>query len=91
MQIYISPAAGGNVYEIGEEVAKFFPRSIKPTTNGKYLFDNKHEIYLQLTDAGANSDNIEISQECTISNPNLHSYRRDKEKSGRMSAFISMK
>ncbi len=89
--IYISPAAGGDVYEIGEEVARLFPRSTKPKTNGKYWFDNKQEIFLQLIDAGADESKIEIAKECTIKNHNLHSYRRDKELSGRMSAFISMK
>lgn len=89
--VYISPAASGKVYEVGEEVAKYFPRSVTPIANGKYLFDNKQEITFQLIDNGVSEANIEVSDECTISNSELHSFRRDKEKSGRMSAFIMMK
>lgn len=89
--VYISPAASGKVYEVGEEVAKYFPRSVTPITNAKYLFDNKQEIRFQLMDCGVLEENIEVSVECTMSNSDLHSFRRDKEKSGRMSAFIMMK
>jgi YfiH family protein len=89
--IYISPAALGKNYEVGEEVAKLFPRTITPTGNGKYLFDNTKEILLQLQEIGVPIKNIEISGICSIENKNFHSYRRDKERSGRMCAFIGMK
>ena len=42
-------------------------------------------------DCGVLEANIEVSAECTMSSYELHSFRRDKEKSGRMSAFIMMK
>ena len=89
--VYISPAASGLVYEVGEEVAKYFPRSVTHLYDDKYLFDNKQEIRLQLMDCGVLEANIEVSAECTMSSYELHSFRRDKEKSGRMSAFIMMK
>ena len=89
--IYLSPAACGKCYEVGEDVAKFFPRSITDLHNGKYLFDNRHEISLQLIDAGLQSPHIEIAPECSIEDLRLHSYRRDGQSSGRMSAFIGMK
>jgi polyphenol oxidase len=88
--VYISPCAGGDKYEVGAEVAELFPRSIKPKENGKFLFDNKNEIYLQLIEEGILEKNIEISDICTISNTDFHSYRRDGDNSGRMSAFIGM-
>lgn len=89
--VYISPCAGGDKYEVGADVAELFPRSIKPKENGKFLFDNKNEIYLQLIDEGIPEKNIEISEICTISNSDFHSYRRDGDNSGRMSAFIGMR
>jgi purine-nucleoside/S-methyl-5'-thioadenosine phosphorylase / adenosine deaminase len=89
--VYLSPCASGEKYEVGWDVAKYFPDSIKQISSEKYLFDNKHEIFNQLLAVGVAEDNIEISDICTISDTNYHSYRRDKEKSGRMSAFIGMK
>jgi YfiH family protein len=88
---FVSPCAGGDIYEVGEDVAKYFPNSIKRISDTKYLFDNKNEIKLQLLSAGLSESNIEISPLCTIIEKTLHSYRRDKDKSGRMSAFIGIK
>jgi len=88
--VYISLCAGGEEYEVGSEVGELFPRSIKPKGNDKFLFDNKNEIYLQLIEEGIPEKNIEVSEICTISNTDFHSYRRDGDKSGRMSAFIGM-
>ncbi len=36
-------------------------------------------------------DKIKIDRMCTHETENLHSYRRDKEKSGRMLSFIALK
>jgi YfiH family protein len=87
---FISPCASKEKYEVGEDVAKNFPQSISSIGNGKYLFDNKNEIKLQILSMGINEKNIEISNICTIENEDYHSFRRDKEKSGRMAAFIMM-
>ncbi len=88
---WISPCAGGDAYEVGTEVAQHFPRSSRPIGNGKFLFDNKNEIRLQLLDCGVDPSRIEASEVCTISDSDYHSYRRDGERSGRMAAFIGMK
>ncbi len=89
---YVSPCAGGDVYEVGPEFTDIFNnRSIKKTTDGKFLFDNRTEIYHQLIESGISPNNIELSDICTITNHDFHSFRRDAEKSGRMSAFIGMK
>lgn len=87
---YISPCASFEKYEVEWDVAQYFPDYIKETREGKYLFDNKGQIKNQLLDAGVKPVNIEISDVCTINDTNFHSYRRDKEKSGRMAAFIGM-
>lgn len=88
---YLSPAACGKCYEVGREFADYFPRSVSPLKNGKFLFDNRAEIRLQLIDAGLRPENIEIAPECSIEDSRLHSYRRDGNVSGRMSAFIGMR
>jgi len=89
--VFISPLPDAPKYEVGKEVAELFPRSTIITPDGKYYFDNRKELLFQLLESGVEQRNIEISTQCTVSNNNLHSYRRDKEKSGRMLAFIGMK
>jgi YfiH family protein len=88
--VYISPLASGEKYEVGKEVALLFPNSVKEKS-GKYFFDNRKEIILQLLELGVYANNIEVSNLCTISNLNLHSFRRDKTNSGRMACFIGIK
>lgn len=88
---YVSPAACGEDYEVGEDVASLFPESTKPLGGGKYLFDNRAEILRQALAAGMVRENMEISDECTISDKRFHSFRRDGELSGRMVAFIALR
>ncbi len=90
MLVYISPSAGGEKYEVEFDVAKYFPNSIVQISETKYLFDNKKELKTQLLECGVIGNNIECSPICTISDDNFHSYRRDKNTSGRMSAFIGI-
>lgn len=89
--VYLSPSASGRSYEVGWDVAQYFPNAIKQISEKKYLFDNKKQIKLQLLECGVNKNNIEISEICTIEDEDYHSYRRDKEKSGRMASFIALK
>ncbi|MGQ9819786.1 MAG: peptidoglycan editing factor PgeF [Candidatus Kapaibacteriales bacterium] len=88
--VYISPLASVENYEVGKEFENFFPYSIVHS-DGKIYFDNKKELISQLINSGVKLENIEVSDLCTIANENLHSYRRDREKSGRMFAFIGLK
>lgn len=89
--VYLSPCASGRNYEVDYDVAKFFPETTIKISSGKYLFDNQKQIILQLRKCGVLESNIEKSDICTIEDLNYHSYRRDREKSGRMAAFISMR
>jgi len=91
MMIWVTPCAGGQDYEVGWEVAQYFTEFITVKGNGKYLLDLKSAIKHQLLNNGILEKNIEISLESTISDLKYHSYRRDKELSGRMAAFIMMK
>ncbi|MCL2040046.1 MAG: peptidoglycan editing factor PgeF [Bacteroidetes bacterium] len=89
--IYITPCAGREHYEVDFDVAKHFPNNLKQLANNKYLLDLKSVIIEQLLDVGVAREKIEISSVCTISNNMYHSFRRDSDKSGRMTAFIMMK
>ncbi|PKL86802.1 MAG: peptidoglycan editing factor PgeF [Ignavibacteriae bacterium HGW-Ignavibacteriae-1] len=88
---YISPCAGGDSYEVGIDVAQYFPNSIKRLSQDKFLFNIKNEVHNQLIVSGVPPQNIEMSEICTISNEKFHSFRRDADNSGRMGAFIMMK
>jgi len=90
IKVYLSPCSSGKKYEVGEEVAELFPRSIEPIGERKYLYDNLNEILLQLGECGILTENIETSGICTIENKEFHSYRRDRARSGRMCAYIGM-
>ena len=89
--VFLSPSASGERYEVGWDVARYFPESAKQLNDEKFLFDNKRELYGQLLSCGVSPQNIEVSDICTISDTNYHSYRRDGQKSGRMAAFIGLK
>jgi len=88
--VFLSPSASFLKYEVGNEFISIFPNNTK-LINGKYYFDNRNEIMNQLLLSGVLPNNIESSDDCTITNNRYHSYRRDKQQSGRMSAFIGIK
>ena len=89
--VYLTPCAGKEHYEVEYDVAQHFYNHIEQVNNGKYLLDIKGVIVKQLLDIGVRKENIEISSICTISNKMYHSFRREENKSGRMTAFISIK
>jgi len=88
--VYLSPCASGRNYEVGYDVAKYFPETTQQISKSKYLFDNQKEVLNQLIRAGVKESNVESSSICTIENNEYHSFRRDRDKSGRMSAFIGI-
>lgn len=87
--VYLSPSANVKNYEVGIEFIDIFPETTIKVED-KYYYDNKKEIIKQLLDSGVLKNNIESNDDCTISNNRYHSFRRDKNKSGRMSAFIGI-
>ncbi len=89
---HIGYSAGSCCYEVGTEVAQKFPESfINPKNDSKFLLDLKSFNKSLLLDTGIPQNQIEVSQFCTICNPEfLHSYRRDGQKSGRMNGIIGM-
>jgi YfiH family protein len=91
LQAYIGPGICVNHFEVGKEVYERFPDEVRKKTDGKYFVDLRKNILLQLLDSGIKPENIEVCNLCTYEeNSLLHSYRRDKEKSGRMFGFIGL-
>ncbi len=90
---YIGPSAGICCYEIGHDVANFFPATYLQTFNtGNHHLDMKAINQDILLESGLNNENIEISEYCTICNSALfHSFRRDGSRSGRMMAIIGLR
>ncbi|MEX0749049.1 MAG: peptidoglycan editing factor PgeF [Candidatus Saccharimonadales bacterium] len=88
---WIGPSADKATYEVGYDVvSQFNPKYSTPLDADRWLFDNKRVVHDQLLDNGLRLERIEISSLDTISNPELHSERRDEETSGRMLAAIGI-
>jgi len=89
---YIGPSISKANYEVGEEVAALFaPKYFTETSPGKFLLDVKRMNYDFLINAGIPKENIQLSNVCSFENSDMHSYRRDKENSGRALGIIAMK
>jgi copper oxidase (laccase) domain-containing protein len=89
--VYLGPSASVCCYEVGPEVAERFPERVIEARAGKLFLDLKQANLQQLLSSGVKREQIEISSYCTICHPTLfHSYRRDRELSGRMMAVASL-
>ena len=87
---YVSPCIGIREFEVGEEVARQFPDEFVDYQHfEKPHVDLKSFIRNELVQKGVNASSIEIDPHCTKTEPDLfYSYRREKEKSGRMMGLI---
>ncbi|MCC6865218.1 MAG: peptidoglycan editing factor PgeF [Ignavibacteria bacterium] len=91
--VFMGPAISWQNFEVDKDVADLFPgKYVIPKTEakGKYLIDTGTMVYESLLETGTKKSNIERSMLCTYDNMNLHSYRRDKDISGRMFAVIGI-
>lgn len=89
---FIGPSAGQCCYEVGEEVAKQFDANFVHRRSGSIYLDIKKANVDQLRRAGVPASNIEVHRDCTICNPEVyHSYRRERQNSGRMMGVIGMR
>jgi hypothetical protein len=88
---YLGPAASACCYVVGDDVAsRFNPRFVTRSDTGP-LVDLKGANVGELLDAGVPAEQIEISPSCTVSESALfHSFRRDRDRSGRMMAVIGL-
>jgi len=89
--IYISPCISVENFEVGEEVAEKFPdRFVDRTSFKKPHVDLKGFILWQLLNSGVRQDHIEVSTECTVANSEFYSYRRERDRAGRMLGMIKI-
>jgi len=79
----IGPGIGGCCYEVGQEVARQFGR------DAAARIDLAEANRAQLIESGVPADQIDVLGLCTFCDPSLfHSYRRDKDRAGRMISYI---
>jgi YfiH family protein len=89
---YIGYSASKCCYEVEADVAfQFEENYYQRKDENKFLLDLKSFNSDILVEVGVPKEQIEISEFCTICNPNfLHSYRRDGKDAGRMFGIIGM-
>ncbi len=92
LRMYLGPSAGVCCYDVGEEVASVIGEQHLRREGAAIRADLKSALLAQLGELGVPASNIEISPHCTISDSTLcHSYRRDRESSGRMMGVIGLR
>lgn len=89
----IGPSIGPCCFECGAETAECFDTEfVIKAENGKLKVDLWRANRSILEDCGVKSENIDVFEECTMcSGEDFYSYRRQREATGRMAAFIALK
>lgn len=91
IHIWVSPCIGKDFFEVGEEVAERFPAEfVYRHGYGKPHIDLKSFINSELIKHGIDRERIIINPLCTYNDESLFSFRRQKEKSGRMLGLIAL-
>lgn len=91
IKAYLSPCISVQNFEVGEEVAVQFPDEVVDRQSyQKPHVDLKKFIRLQLDEAGIRPEHIEIDDRCTMSDSQFYSYRKERERAGRMLGFITL-
>jgi polyphenol oxidase len=78
----IGPGIGECCYRVGEDVRRQFG------LNGAGCVDLAGENQRQLIEAGVADSQIDVLRICTFCDARFYSWRRDKERAGRMISFI---
>lgn len=91
MAAFVGPSAAVCCYNVGEDVASQFEERFVHRLDGKTFVDLKLANLAQLREVGIARSAIEVSPLCTVTESHLlHSYRREKESSGRMMGVIGL-
>jgi YfiH family protein len=90
--VYVGPGISTKHFEVGEDVASMFDPKYVEIRDERYYVNILANVLEELKAAGVKSNQIEYSRKCSFAEIDyLHSYRRDKEKSGRMFSVIGMR
>jgi YfiH family protein len=91
---YIGPAIGGCCYEVGAELAEKFAGRFG---EGPWIRREFRQPHLDLKTLNAHLlreagvATIEVETACTFEAADLHSFRRDDARAGRLAAFVAVK
>lgn len=88
---YFGPSICQDNYEVDNDFKNKFDAIYLKNKGLKYLLDLKHANLDMLIEAGVPITQTEISDICSFKDQNFHSYRRDKDKSGRALGIIAIK
>ncbi|MCX8057332.1 MAG: peptidoglycan editing factor PgeF [Ignavibacteria bacterium] len=89
---YFGPSICSNCFEVDEDVAQLFDSKFVKKKEKKFTVDLPQVNLNYLMKLGFNPSNVHISRLCTFECSSLlHSYRRDKENSGRMIGVIGIR
>ncbi len=89
---FISPCISLKNFEVGEEVAVQFPVKVVDRTYPKPHVDLKRFVHDELHHCGIPATAIHTEPGCTFDDASqFYSFRREREKSGRMMALITLK
>jgi hypothetical protein len=91
VRAWLGPAIGACCYEVGGEVAsRFAGEFARSSDDGRYRLDLPAVVRGQLEAAGVSRDRISNDPSCTMcGGERFASYRRDRERAGRMIALIA--
>ena len=97
--VALGPCIGSECYEVGDDVFHTFKKTglsteffrDHPSKEKKYLFDLEGENISQMMSFGIEKENVCSTGCCTHCEESLLSYRRDRDRAGRMLSFIGMK
>lgn len=99
--VYIGPHILKDSFEIETEIGKrivgpkyltqFLDLAQPSASSGKVYLDLLSLIMHELQDLGVAPERIQTFERNTVIDTEFHSYRRDREKSGRQLSFISLK
>ncbi|MBV19469.1 MAG: hypothetical protein CL870_00010 [Cytophagia bacterium] len=87
LNFVMGPSIKACCYEVGAEMLDYFGTSVIEK-NGSFFLDLNKSITSDFVNIGIVKDKIKIDSICTYENKHLHSFRRDREKSGRMLSVI---
>jgi polyphenol oxidase len=92
ISVFLGPCISKKNFEVGEEVAEMFDSGFIEKRDGRFYVDIAADNISQLRTFGLKDEQIEQSGICTFDEAEtMHSYRRDRERSGRMFAVIGIK
>ena len=87
LNFVMGPSIKACCYEVGTEMLDYFGTSVIEK-NGSFFLDLNKSVTSDFVNIGIVKDKIKIDSICTYESKHLHSFRRDREKSGRMLSVI---